>query len=141
MKYFKFFLLNVIVFGTLFFLISLLFPSYVGVSKSISINSNRSKVANTIAAFNTWNVYSGKKNTILMQTDSLVKVQHNTINENLQSVFIIEGEQTVNVSWGLQQKLKWYNPIQKFAAMVKEKTWIAGMDSSLNKLKTICEGK
>jgi hypothetical protein len=139
MKYLKFFLLNVIVFGTLFFLISLLFPSTVGVSKSISINSDRSKVAKAIAAFNTWNVYATKQNTILVQTDSLVKVGHNTANENLQSVFIIEGENVLNVSWGLQQKLKWYNPIQKFAAMVKEKTWIAGMDSSLNKLKIICE--
>jgi hypothetical protein len=141
MKYLKFFLLNAIVFGGLFFIISLLFPSTVGVSKSISINSDKNKVATAIAAFDTWNVYSAKQNNILIQTDSLVKVEHNTVNENLQSVFIIEGENVVNVSWGLQQKLKWYNPIQKFAAMVKEKTWISGMDSSLNKLKIICEGK
>jgi hypothetical protein len=141
MKYIKFALLNIIVFGGLLFLISLLFPSSVGVSKSISINSDRTKVANTIVAFENWNVYSATNNNFIVKTDSVLKVEHNSSYGNLQSLFVLEGENTVNVSWALQQQLKWYNPIQKFSAMVKEKTWIAGMDSSLYKLKQICENQ
>jgi hypothetical protein len=139
MRYLKFAILNIIVFGGLLFLISLLFPSSVGVSKSISIKSDRTKVASTIVAFENWNVYSAANNNFIVKTDSVLKVKHNSSYGNLQSLFVLEGENTVNVSWALQQQLKWYNPIQKFSAMVKEKTWIAGMDSSLNKLKQICE--
>jgi hypothetical protein len=140
MKYIKFLSINIIVFGGLFFLISLLLPSSVGVSKSVSINSDRKKVAQQIVAFENWNVYSSANNTIVLQTDSLLKINHPSKGYgDLTSVFIVEGENTINVSWALQQKLRWYLPWEKFAAMVKEKSWIAGMDSSLNKLKILCE--
>jgi hypothetical protein len=140
MKYLKFLLLNALVFGGLFSLISLLLPSSVGVSKSVSINSNKKSIAQQIAALNTWNVYSSNNNTLLIQTDSLLKINHPSAGYgNLSSIFILEGENIVNVSWALQQKLRWYMPWEKFAAMVKEKSWIAGMDTSLNKLKALCE--
>jgi hypothetical protein len=140
MKYIKFLSINIIVFGGLFFLISLLLPSSVGVSKSVSINSDRKKVAQQIAVLENWNVYSSGNNVILLQTDSLLKINHPSKGYgNLTSIFIVEGENTVNVSWALRQKLRWYVPWEKFAAMVKEKSWIAGMDSSLNKLKVLCE--
>jgi hypothetical protein len=140
MKYVKFLVINIIVFGGLFFLISLLLPSSVGVSKSVSINSNKKKVAQQIAALQNWNVYSSTTTTILEQSDSVIKINHPSKGYgNLTSIFIVDGENTVNVSWALQQKLRWYLPWEKFAAMVKEKSWIAGMDSSLNKLKMLCE--
>ena len=71
---------------------------------------------------------------------TLLKINHPSAGYgNLSSIFILEGDNIVNVSWALQQKLRWYMPWEKFAAMVKEKSWIAGMDTSLNKLKTLCE--
>ena len=140
MKYLKFLLLNGIVFGGLFFLISLLLPSSVGVSKSVTINSDRKNVAQQLISLNKWNVYSSTNNTIVLQSDSLLKINHPSSGYgNLSSVFILEGHNIVNVSWALQQKLRWYMPWEKFAAMVKEKSWIAGMDTSLNKLKALCE--
>lgn len=142
MRYIKFLLLNVFVFGGLFFFISLLLPSTVGVSKSVSINSDKKNVATQLNNFASWNVYSSTNNQILLQTDSIIKVAHpSKYFGNLTSLYVLEGDNTVTVSWALQQKLRWYYPWEKFAAMVKEKTWMAGMDSSLNKLKVICEAK
>ncbi|MBL0147177.1 MAG: hypothetical protein IPP48_17195 [Chitinophagaceae bacterium] len=143
MRYIKFFLLNLIVFGSLFFVISLLLPSTVGVSKSISVNADKTIVAKQISDITNWqkwNSYSSVSNNIKISTDSLVKVHHPSDRfGNLTSLFVIQGNGAVNVSWALQQKLRWYYPWGKFAAMVTEKSWIEGMDSSLTKLKQLCE--
>jgi predicted PurR-regulated permease PerM len=145
MKYIKFLIINLIVFGMLFFCISLLLPSTVSVSKSVIINCKTAYAVNEVKAIQnwpTWNVYTSNNNKVELANDSIVKVAHpSNASGNLLSTFFFANESATTVNWVLQQRLHWYNPIEKFSALLKEKTWITGMDSSLNKLKQICEAK
>ena len=49
MKYVKFLVLNIIVFGVLFTLISLLFPSVIQTSKTINIGGGENKILSSLS--------------------------------------------------------------------------------------------
>ena len=146
MKHFKFLLINIVAFSLLFFLFSLLFPSQVVTSKTVSINKSKGAVIeklNNTAGWKTWNRFVNEgtvKNNTLNISDTLLFSSH-TSNSEMISNFIIYAEPTnsVLVNWAIVEKLPWYKPWKKFSAMVLNKQIAAAMDTSLNNFKTQIE--
>ena len=147
MKHFKFLLINIVAFSLLFFLFSLLFPSQVVTSKTVSINKSKGAVIeklNNTAGWKTWNRFVNEgtvKNNTLNISDTLLFSSH-TSNSEMISNFIIYAEPTnsVLVNWAVVQKLPWYKPWKKFSAMILSKNVAAVMDTSLTNLKMQIEG-
>ena len=142
MKYFKFLLINIVAFSLLFFLFSLLFPSQVVTSKTVSINESKGAVIeklNNTDDWKTWNRFVKEgtvKNNTLNNRDTLLFYSI-TNNREIISNFIIYAEPTnsVLVNWAVIEKLPWYKPWNKFSAMILSKNVAAVMDTSLNNLK------
>ena len=143
MKYFKFLLINIIAFSSLFFLMSLLFPGQLVTSKTVSITVSKEKVAeklNNTSNWMAWNVFiagNAVKSSTGNNSDTLIFTFENNHQDVLQSQFNIYQEQTSSVllNWALIEKLPWYKPWKKFSAMVLSKQIAVVMDSSLNNLK------
>ena len=147
MKYFKFLLINIIAFSSLFFLISLLFPGQLVTSKSVSISASKEKVFTKLtntAAWKDWNGFvagNAVNSNNISNSDSLNFSFENRNHDILKTQFNIYQEQTNSVllSWALIEKLPWYKPWKKFSAMVLSKEVAVVMDSSLNNFKTQVE--
>jgi hypothetical protein len=147
MKYFKFLLINIIAFSLLFFLFSLLFPSQVVTSKAVSINGTNQKVKeklNNTAGWKNWNVFI-KENEVVKEVistnDTLYFSFESSGHKITNTQFVIYQEQTASVlvNWTLTEKLPWYQPWKKFAAMVSNKQVAAAMETSLNNFKAQAE--
>jgi hypothetical protein len=147
MKYFKFLLINIIAFSLLFFLFSLLFPSQVVTSKTVSIISTKEnvkeKISNT-ANWKKWNMFI-KDNTVeqgaISNGDTLYFSFESNGHKITNTQFVIYQEQTASVlvNWNLTERLPWYQPWKKFSAMVSSKQVAAAMETSLNNLKAQAE--
>ncbi len=143
MKYFKFILLNIVAFGSLLFLISLIFPSQLVTSKTISIRSSKEKVKEKILATSEWknwndlvkDISENRQNLDLRDTFSFSVENNNHLILNAQ--FSVYNEQTNSVllNWSLVEKLPWYKPWKKFSALVINKHLATTMESSLNNFK------
>ena len=146
MKYFKFILINVIAFGMLFFLFSLLFPSQVVTSATVSVAAAKNVVKKKINNTSDWPIWNAlAKNGIINNntrpgSDTMLYIIENN-NRKVEANFIIYQEQTnsVLVNWAVVEKLPWYKPWKKFRAMILSKNMAAVMDTSLNNLKTQIE--
>ena len=146
MKYFKFILINVIAFGMLFFLFSLLFPSQVVTSATVSVAAAKNVVKKKINNTSDWPIWNAlAKNGIINNntrpgSDTMLYIIENN-NRKVEANFIIYQEQTnsVLVNWAVVEKLPWYKPWKKFSAMILSKNMAAVMDTSLNNLKTQIE--
>jgi hypothetical protein len=142
MKHFKFLLINIVAFSLLFFLFSLLFPSQVVTSKTVSVNKSKGAVIeklNNTSGWKTWNGFvkeGAVKNNTLNNSDTML-FSLVTNNREMISNFIIYAEPTnsVLVNWAVIQKLPWYKPWKKFSAMILSKNVAAVMDTSLTNLK------
>jgi hypothetical protein len=144
MKYVKFIAVNIIAFIVFFWLLSLLFPNKTGISKTVNIVSTKSSIAATLQDTDNWKTWNefAKADTIFVEkkfanTDSVVMLWRNTVGSSLTSVFRIIGNNSDStiLNFELIQQLKWYQPLQKFAAIFAEKKLGPGMEISLNNLK------
>ncbi len=147
MRYFKFLLINIIAFSSLFFLFSLLFPSQVVTAKAVSITGNKQiikeKLSNT-GDWKNWNAFI-KENLVekgaAASSDTLYfsfESNGHTIN-NTQFIIFEEQTASVLVNWTLSEKLPWYQPWKKFSAMVSNKQVAGAMEASLNNFKVQIE--
>lgn len=143
MKYIKFLVLNIIVFGVLFTLISLLFPSVIQTSKTINIGGGENKILSSLSDFTSW-----KKWNMFSQTDSsanitevadstavVTKWEYNR-GRKLQCEIAVYKSTTdsIPVSFTITEKLKWY-PWEKFRALVSDKAKSNAVELSLDNLK------
>ena len=143
MKYVKFLVLNIIVFGVLFTLISLLFPSVIQTSKTINIGGGENKILSSLSDATSW-----KKWNMFSQTDSLTnatvmadstmvvtKWEYNR-GRKLQCEIAVYKSTTdsIPVSFTITEKLKWY-PWEKFRALVSDKAMSNAVELSLDNLK------
>ena len=143
MKYVKFLVLNIVVFGVLFTLISLLFPSVIQTSKTINIGGGENKILSSLSDATSW-----KKWNMFSQTDSLTnatvmadstmvvtKWEYNR-GRKLQCEIAVYKSTTdsIPVSFTITEKLKWY-PWEKFRAMVSDKAMSNAVELSLDNLK------
>jgi hypothetical protein len=147
MKHFKFLLINIVAFGSLFFLISLLFPGQVVTAKTVSIAGSKEKVLaklNDTPHWKEWNVLVND-NTVRADSnnnsDTLSFSFENRNHNLLHTHFNIHQEptNTVLLNCALVETLPWYKPWRKFSAMVLSKEIAAVMDSSLNNFKAQVE--
>lgn len=143
MKYVKFLALNIIVFGILFTLISLLFPSVIQTSKTINIGGGENKILSKLSDVTSW-----KKWNMFSQTDSLantaVAADSTTVvtkweynrGRKLQCEIAVYKSNTdsIPVSFTITEKLKWY-PWEKFRALVSDKAMSNAVELSLDNLK------
>ncbi len=139
MKYIKFALLNIVVFGSLVMFLSLLLPSSVAYSTDKVFNTKASLLKPSIVEFNNWSMFAGTNKVTVMDGDSLIVMEHQSEKMGqLQSRFTLSNDSFTHVNWALRKPLPWYKPWEKFAAMLQDKSWRIVMDSSLNHLsKTI----
>ena len=143
MKYLKFALLNIIVFGTLITGISLLFPSVIHTSKTINIGNTQSNIVtkvNSIHTWKDWNSFSKLGSvpdlTFSNNADAVSTAWDFNEGRNMQCEILVyhsAGDSTP-VSFVVTEKLKWY-PWDKFRALVSDKVIATAIESSLDKLK------
>ena len=143
MKYIKFLLLNIIVFGSLITLISFLFPSVIKTTKTINITGGANKVyagLSNVAAWKNWNMFSStdpltNTTTVTDSNRAVTKWEYNK-GRKLQCEIAVykSASDSVPVSFTITEKLKWY-PWQKFRALVSDKAISKIMELSLDNLK------
>lgn len=148
MKYLKFLIINILVFGALLFGISLLFPPKNAISKSVNVTGSKQTCQNIITDTSGWKNWnrlafqqSVKSKTSTVHTDTTLSVEYGNSSNLITDVFEIYTADSLQsvVTWKKTEKLPWYAPFKKFRAMVMNKTIAAEMDSSLNLLKEIIE--
>lgn len=145
MKYLKFFLINVVVFGVFFFLLSLLFPSTVHTSKAINIAAEKKQILqklNDTSGWKTWNEFikgnDVKAEWVKNQGDSIVFTNFtNSAGKKMEAVFGIVNSESDSTALNFQlvQRIKWYKPWEKFATLLSEKKFGLPMEMSLANFK------
>ena len=148
MKYLKFALINLVVFGFLFFALSLLFPSRVVTSKTIAILAKPNQVAQVIkqtSLWKTWNLMAKDNQTTAqvknISGDSMLAVSLIRDGRELENHFNIQllpGDSCL-VNYSLLQQLPWYKPWVKMAALFTEGKYNQPVDQSLTNLKLYIE--
>ncbi len=148
MKYLKFLLINIVVFGGLLFGISLLFPSSSTVTKSINATTTKlscQQILLDTANWKNWNSLAFQQPqaiTIQLQNADTITTISCTNNQNrIKDSYLIYATDSLQttITWRKTEALKWYAPFAKFRAMVTNKQIAAEMDSSLNRLKLVIE--
>jgi hypothetical protein len=143
MKYVKFFLLNVIVFGSLITGISLLFPSVIHTNKTINISSAENNIVtkvNDVHTWKDWNSFSKLGSvpdlTTTNDSDAVSIAWDFNQDRNMKCEIVVyktAGDSTP-VNFLVTEKLKWY-PWEKFRALVSDKAISNAIEQSLDKLK------
>jgi hypothetical protein len=143
MKYIKFLLLNIIVFGGLITGISLLFPSVIRTNKTINISNSESNIVakvNDIHTWKDWNSFASLGSVPDLTTTNDSDAVHTSwdyrLGRNLQCEILVykaAGDSTP-VSFMVTERLKWY-PWEKFRALVSDKAISNAIEVSLDKLK------
>jgi hypothetical protein len=141
MKYVKFLLLNIVVFGGLITGISLLFPSVIRTSKTINIASAQTKILAKVGDVKTWkdwNAFADDQSQVITTNDSgfITSTWEENKGRNMKCeimVYTSAGDSTP-VNFMVTEKLKWY-PWEKFRALVSDKAISNAIEVSLDKLK------
>lgn len=142
MQHIRFIIINILFFGGFLFLLSLLFPSQVHVSKTATIPSNRmlvkSRIADT-ANWKSWNDLIQKGSftgSIQQEGDSMIQISVLLDGVQIENRFLMlqQTEQETLVNYTLIQSLPWYKPWQKLGALLTEGQWGRPVESSLEKL-------
>lgn len=142
MQHFRFIIINILFFGGFFFLLSLLFPSQVHVSKTATIPVNRAEVQKQIADTTNWKSWNNliQKGTfsgqILQEGDSTfqIKMILDGVQLTNRILMLPQSEQATLVNYTLIQSLPWYKPWQKLGALLTEGQWGRPVEASLENL-------
>ncbi len=138
MRYVKFFILNIIVFGSLFFGISLLFPSKNRFAKSVNIPAAKQRVQKILLNTNSWqqwNLLITGENTVKQITTDTHGLHFVTAEKEFAFYTVPQDSLSTTVNCIYTEHLRWYNPVKKYAAMVNNKTTAWLLDTSLVKLQ------
>ena len=134
--------ISVIVIFVIIFLISLLIPSTVRISRAINIEAERRYVYPLIADTNNWKSWNdlardGISIEIVNSDSNLVSTKWTYGGRSLHGSYRIEriGDITV-VQWYFDFQLKWY-PWEKFGSITFEDQFGKSMETSLTKLKNL----
>ncbi len=139
MRYVKFLILNIVVFGSLFFGISLLFPSKNKFAKSVNIPVAQQRVQQLLlntANWQQWNLLVAPQNTIKQITTDTAGLHFTTAEKEFAFYTIPQDSASTTVNCIYTENMYWYNPLKKYAAMVNNKGTAWLLDTSLSKLST-----
>ena len=141
-RIFKLGIISLIVIFIILYLISLLIPSTVRISRAINIESDKKYIFPLLADTVNWKNWNEVKN-------DLIGVQLISADSNLIHTRWTYGDRSINgfyrleriadltvVQWYFEFNLKWY-PWEKFGSITFEKQFGPPMESSLIKLKNL----
>lgn len=161
MRFIKLAIISAVVIFGLVFLMSLLIPAHVRISRAVNIQAPLSRVAGLVSDLDSWPDWNepvknagrmeylplerklaGEKLEILLNrttTDSVFTVWRNQHGKEIAGVFSLqqEGDLTI-VQYYYDFSQRWF-PWEKFASINLDKQWGPGMEKSLENLKKIAE--
>lgn len=161
MRFIKLALISAVVFSLLVFLMSLLLPAHVRVSRAVNVKETQQSLVNKVADLDYWKEwnemvknagpleYVGRENRLfgekleisLVRTtpDSVFTVWRNHHGKEIAGVFSFQqsGDITI-VQFYFDFHQRWY-PWEKFASINLDKQWGPAMEKSLDNLKKIFE--
>ncbi|MES2776550.1 MAG: hypothetical protein V4722_20400 [Bacteroidota bacterium] len=139
MKYFRLFIISVVVFGLMIFCISLLFPSVTYVSRAMNIAGGRDSVRATMPqlfskGFNQQQTQIAFVKDFSASGDTL----HFKINGQEQvngalAVYAM-GEDSTTIQVFYQINTPWYKPWQKFGLMLNEEKYGPSLDTAISRI-------
>lgn len=144
MRFIKLAIISFVVFFVLLYLMSLLIPSHVRISRAININADISEIRPLLADSSRWNQWmdmntSGIEVILLPSDSSIIPAKWNYKERTINSTFRLEESAGITVvQWYFDFYLKWY-PWEKFGSITFDKQFGIPMESSLNKLKNLLE--
>ncbi|MBA4168706.1 MAG: hypothetical protein H0X41_14365 [Chitinophagaceae bacterium] len=142
MRLIKLAFISIVVFAIILFLLSLLIPSHVRISRAI--NMQGSSIEKTIADLGTWkkwnDLYNDSAKVIIISAKpDLVETIWSYKDNHIPGNFRIEHSSgTSVVQWYFDFKLRWY-PWEKFGSITFDKQFGPPMERSLNNLKKLVE--
>lgn len=140
MKYLKLGLISAVIFGLILFLMSLLIPSTVRISRAINIHAQRAVVYPLIADIDRWREWNE------MNLDSIQVSVLSDSNYHFETAWEYGGraihsgfwlEESANITvvqWYFDIALKWY-PWEKFGSIIFDKQFGPLMEQSLHNLQ------
>lgn len=141
-RVFKLFVISVVILFVVIFLISLLIPSTVRISRAVNIEASRATVYRMLADEKTWKSWNelarkGIAIEILSSDSNLVAARWTNSGRSLDGAFRMEqvGGETV-VQWYFDIRLKWY-PWEKFGSITFDDQFGKPMETSLTNLKKL----
>jgi hypothetical protein len=140
MRYVKFLILNIVVFGSLFFGISLLFPSKNRFAKSVNVPVAKQRVQQILlntSGWQQWNLLIAAESDIKQITTDTTSLHFATYQKEFAFYAIPQDSLSTTLNCIYTEHLPWYNPLKKYAAMVNNKSTAWLLDTSLTKLKLV----
>jgi hypothetical protein len=144
MKFVKLGLISVLVLSVILFLLSLIIPSSVRVSRAINIRAPKNKVYEKIAStkdWPAWNTMANDKLTIAITESrpAIVRSEWGYKGKKIASGIKLETYSDITVvQWYFDFYNGWY-PWRKFGSLIYDKQFGPGMEQSLNNLKSLIE--
>lgn len=141
-RIFKLGIISLIVIFIILYLISLLIPSTVRISRAININSNKQHIYPLLADTIEWKNWNEVKNELigvqLLSADSnLIHTRWTYDERSIDGFYRLEKIADVTVvQWYFEFSLKWY-PWEKFGSITFENQFGPPMERSLIKLKNL----
>jgi hypothetical protein len=159
MRFLKLFIISVVVFSTLVFLLSLLFPSRVRIARAASVRASQTSLSaylQDLSSWHQWNEmvqnpqltgvsvtsekFQSDQLQISMKKDETIKhiwVKNGTAIEGGFNLIPSTGEMVI-IQWYMDFPLKWY-PWEKFGSLLFDKQIGPVMERSLEKFKKLAE--
>ena len=142
MKYFKLFIISIVVFGVMIFCISLLFPSATYVSRAMNVAGKHDAIRSALPQLFT-KAFNAQPPQIVFVKD--FSAHGDTL------LFYIKDQQQVNGGMAIysmgddsttlqvfyQINVPWYKPWQKFGLMINEEKYGPSLDTALNRVKAL----
>jgi hypothetical protein len=160
MKLVRFAIISVFVLVLIASAISMLFPSYVLVSRAITIERPKKEILPIVSDFKQWHLWvAGMSDSSVKVVDANNAILGNTVVttiavsdsliianwdakgskqvSKLRIIAVDTAKQTI-VQWQFEQKIKWY-PWEKFGSMMSDKIIGSMMEKNLQQLKVFIE--
>ena len=165
MKYLKLAVISAVMFGLLFFAMSLLFPSQVVVSRAVDISTGSNDIYKKLQDIKGWKGWISELNNSAVNeiTDSTLSTKSTSIKitgvsrdkvislwtnstgseqESTMRVITVPNQpNTTTVQWQFVEQISWYRPWEKFSSLVSDQVLGTMMEQDLNNLKKLAEGK
>lgn len=144
MKYIKLGIISLVVFFIILFLMSLLIPSHVRISRAINIEGKKEDIRPLVSELENWekwNEMADKRIEVKMipADTSLVTTQWMYNGRTVISSFMMNESANITVvQWYFDFSLKWY-PWEKFGSITFDKQFGTPMERSLINLKKLVE--
>jgi hypothetical protein len=135
-------IISAVVLFIILFLMSLMIPSTVRISRAINIESQKKDIYPLLADTSNWKTWNDLKNDrisiqLLSADSNLIHSAWTYGNRSLDGYYRLERIRDVTVvQWYFDVKLKWY-PWEKFGSITFEQQFGPAMESSLLKLKNM----